>query len=50
MRYGMAGARDNSSTFIEESGYHILNNGKVTGIYTDGDNFAIAPSTATLEL
>jgi hypothetical protein len=52
----MVGARDNSSTFIEECGYHILDSiaafksGKVTRTYTDGDHFAIAQSTTTLEL
>ena len=51
----MAGARDNSSTFIEKCGSVATTSltapksGKVIRTYTDGDHFAIA-QTATLEL
>ena len=52
MRYGMAGARDNSSIFLKSvatTSWTASKSGKVTGTRTD-DNFVITPSTATLEL
>ena len=48
--YGMAGARDNSSTFIEEFGsvattsWTASKSGKVVQTYIDGDHFAITQS------
>ena len=49
MQYGMAGARDNSSTFIKECrSVHVATTfwtasktGKVTWTYTDSDHFVI---------
>ena len=48
----MEGARDNSSMFSEECGYHISDSilyERKGNADTDGDHFAVAPeSTATL--
>ena len=55
MRYGIAGAQDNSSTFIDECGsvattsWTTSKSEKVTQTYIDGDHFSDS-YTGALEL